>query len=129
MFFPFRHHIYELILRCVFECKVRDVTNSADILLFKHFRERWENVNTNNFQNGKKDVEVFFNESEIKEMLDFYESELDKPTLRGDYCELIELSEIFFGGDSEKKRPPGAMHQARWIARAIHCKEQKCIKF
>ena len=43
--------------------------------------------------------------------------------LRDDYCELSELSIICLGGDKEKKliiRPPGATHQARWMARAIY---------
>ena len=43
--------------------------------------------------------------------------------MRDDQLELIELSIIFFRGDKEKKlkiRPPGAMHQARWMARAIY---------
>ena len=43
--------------------------------------------------------------------------------MRDDYRELIELSIIFLGEDKDKKlkiRPPGAMHQARWMARAIY---------
>jgi len=48
-------------------------------------------------KNGQRIV-VFSvpNESKIKEMLNFYESELNKPTLRGDCYELIELSLMFF---------------------------------
>ncbi|GBM29634.1 hypothetical protein AVEN_130107-1 [Araneus ventricosus] len=43
--------------------------------------------------------------------------------VRVDYRELIELSIVFLGGDAEKKikiRPPGAMHRARWMDRAIY---------
>ena len=43
--------------------------------------------------------------------------------MRDDYRELIELSIIFLGGDKEKTlkiRPPGAMHQAQWMARAVY---------
>jgi hypothetical protein len=43
--------------------------------------------------------------------------------VRDDYRELIELSLKYLGGDHENKlkiRPPGAMHQARWMARAIY---------
>ena len=53
----------------------------------------------------------------------FYSCELQKKIVRDNYRELIELSIIFLGGDKEKKlkiRPPGAMHQARWMARAIY---------
>lgn len=43
--------------------------------------------------------------------------------MRDAYREMVELSLIYLGGDSENKlkiRPPGAMHQARWMARAIY---------
>ena len=53
----------------------------------------------------------------------FYNCELQKKIVRDDYHELNELSIIFLGGDKEKKlkiRPPGAMHQVRWMAQAIY---------
>ncbi|CAG9792723.1 unnamed protein product [Diatraea saccharalis] len=53
----------------------------------------------------------------------FYKSELDKDFIRDDYRELVEPCVVFLGGDMEKKlklRPPGAMHQARWMAKAIY---------
>ncbi|GBM11911.1 hypothetical protein AVEN_209614-1 [Araneus ventricosus] len=43
--------------------------------------------------------------------------------VRDDYRELIELSIVFLGGDAEKNfeiRSPGAIHQARWMAKAIY---------
>ena len=52
-----------------------------------------------------------------------YNCELEKKIVRDEYRKLIELSIIFLGGDKEKKlkiRPPGAMPQARWMARAIY---------
>ncbi|GBP41266.1 hypothetical protein EVAR_32992_1 [Eumeta japonica] len=71
LLFAFGHHIYELVLKSVFETK----------------------------------------------------TELEKPFIRDDYCELVELCFVFIGGDTENKlklRPPGALHQARWMARAIY---------
>ena len=64
-----------------------------------------------------------YNDCEIDQLVMFYNCELQKKIVRDDYRELIELSIIFLGGDKEKKlkiRPPGAMHQARWMARAIY---------
>ena len=61
--------------------------------------------------------------TEIYQLVMFYNCELLKNIVRDDYRELIDLSVIFLGGDEEKKlkiRPPGAMHQARWMARAIY---------
>ena len=62
-------------------------------------------------------------DEEVDELVVFYKHKLQKPILRGDYREMIELSIIFLGEDVDKNlkiRPPGAMHQARWIARAIY---------
>ena len=64
-----------------------------------------------------------YNDCEIDQLVMFYKCELQKKIVRDDYRELVELSVIFLGGDKEKKqkiRPPGAMHQARWMARAIY---------
>ena len=59
-------------------------------------------------------------------MLTFYKTELEKPFIRDDYRKLVELCVVFLGGDTENKlklRPPGALYQARWMARAIYSKE------
>ena len=64
-----------------------------------------------------------YNDCEIYQLVMFYNCELQKEIVRDDYRALIELSIIYFGGDKEKKlkiRPPGAMHQARWMARTIY---------
>ena len=65
------------------------------------------------FRSGREYVEEHFSESEIKELLDFNKSELQKPMMRDDYHDLVELSIIFLVGDTEmrlKIHPPGAMH-------------------
>jgi len=46
-----RHHIYELVLRCVFEEKC-GITSGPNIPLFKKFQEYWSNINTSNFNPG-----------------------------------------------------------------------------
>jgi hypothetical protein len=49
---------------------------------------------------------------------------LQNKCFREDYKELIELSIIFLNGNLDKKlkiHPPGAMHQVRWMSRAIYC--------
>ncbi|GBN67135.1 hypothetical protein AVEN_267117-1 [Araneus ventricosus] len=61
--------------------------------------------------------------TELENLLDFYGAELKNVMVRDDYRELIELSSVFLGGDAENKfkiRPPGAIPQARWMARAIY---------
>jgi hypothetical protein len=121
--FACRHHVYELVLKSVFEIKISQVTTSPDIPLFKKFRENWKNVDPNMIQGYREKVEMYFTTSEIEALLTFYHGELTKKIVRDDYRELIELSVIFLNGDPDRKlkiRPPGAMHQVRWMARAIY---------
>lgn len=120
--FACRHHVYELVLKSVFEAKISQVTTNPDIPLFKKFREKWSNIDPEKIQDCTEKLSCL-NISEISKLIEFYRSELNKEIARDDYRELIELSIIFLGGDTEKKfkiRPPGAMHQARWMARAIY---------
>ncbi|XP_046409261.1 uncharacterized protein LOC124174209 [Ischnura elegans] len=121
--FACRHHVYELVLKSVFEVKISQVTANPDIPLFKKFRDNWNGVDPDKAQCYKKKLALHLTVSEIDNLLEFYRTELTKEIVRDDYRELIELSVIFLGGDTQRKfkiRPPGAMHQARWMARAIY---------
>lgn len=52
-----RHHIYELILRSVFEV-TWPVKNSPDVQIFKRFRENWVKVDLSSFEVGVDDERV-----------------------------------------------------------------------
>jgi len=52
-----RHHIYELVLRCVFEEKF-GITSGPNISLFKKFQEYWSKLNTSNYNAGIKDINM-----------------------------------------------------------------------
>ncbi|CAG9783921.1 unnamed protein product [Diatraea saccharalis] len=123
LLFTCRHHIYELVLKSVFETKIKQITSSPDIPIFKKFRDNWNNIDSSNIKLPLDYVKEHVAETNITSLLMFYKSELDKDFIRDDYRELVELCVVFLGGDMEKKlklRPPGAMHQARWMARAIY---------
>ncbi|KAG0725719.1 hypothetical protein GWK47_038071 [Chionoecetes opilio] len=49
---------------------------------------------------------------------------------REDYEELLRLSYLFLGGEGSAKpfRRPGALHQARWMAKAIYCLKLQMLK-
>lgn len=56
----------------------------------------------------------------------FVEQRLKNKIVRSDYRELLKLTRLFLRGNTvgNKKieiHPPGAMHQARWVARTICC--------
>ncbi|GBN39532.1 Long-chain-fatty-acid--CoA ligase 1 [Araneus ventricosus] len=42
LFFPCRHHIYELVVRSVFESKICELAKSPDILFFQELRKKLE---------------------------------------------------------------------------------------
>lgn len=48
--FACRHHVCELVLKSAFEAKIQQVTHTLDILLFKNFRENWQNINSSTFK-------------------------------------------------------------------------------
>lgn len=123
LIFGCRHHIYELVLRTVFEAIIQHVASSPDIPLFNKFRKNWKNIDPGNFELCTNSVTVHWTEYEVNTLLDYYRSEILKKDLRHDYRELVELSIIFLGGDKNKTlkiRPPGPMHQARWMSRALY---------
>ena len=124
LLFACRHHVYELVLKSVFEAKIHQVSTNPDIPLFKIFKENWKNVNHNEIQSYKEVIKTHFKNSEIESLLQFYGAKLQENIVRDDYRELIELSILFLGGDVDRRgskiRPPGPMNQARWMARAIY---------
>lgn len=123
LLFACRHHVYELVLKSVFESKIHQVTSSPDIPLFKKLRENWKNIDPNAIEICTDFVKQSLCHETIHGLVTFFYNELQKSIIRDDYRELIELAIIFLGGDSNNKikiRPPGAMHQARWMARAIY---------
>lgn len=123
LLFACRHHVYELVLKAVFETKVKHITSSPDIPIFKKLRDNWKNINTDNIESPLNFVKAHIAKTNITSLLTFYKTELEKSFVRDDYRELVELCVLFLGGDTENKlklRPPGALHQARWMARAIY---------
>lgn len=123
LLFSCRHHVYELVLKSVFETKIKQVTSSPDIPIFKKFRDNWKNINTNKIDLCLDFVNERVSETQVTSLLLYYKTKLNNTFIRGDYRELVELCVVFLGGDLEQKikiKPPGAMHQARWMARAIY---------
>ena len=98
LLFACRHHVYELVLKSVFEVKMQQVTTSPDIPIFKMFKENYKNIDTNKIQCSREIVEAHFNHFEIESLLKFYQAKLKENFVRDDYRELIELSIIFMGG-------------------------------
>ncbi|GBL93129.1 hypothetical protein AVEN_216480-1 [Araneus ventricosus] len=103
LFFSCHHRVYELILKAVFKVKIKKVTTSPDIPLFKKLKDNWKNIDPTKIQCYRETVELFRTVPELENLLNFYRAEVKNVMVRDDYRELIELSIVFLGGDAEKK--------------------------
>ncbi|GBM90477.1 hypothetical protein AVEN_75854-1 [Araneus ventricosus] len=103
LFFACRHHVYELVLKAIFEVKIKQVTTSPDIPLLKTLKDNWKNIDPTKIQCYRETVELFRTVPELENLLYFYRAELKNVMVRDDYRELIELCIVFLGGDAGKK--------------------------
>ncbi|GBM39966.1 hypothetical protein AVEN_142092-1 [Araneus ventricosus] len=66
-YFLCRHHIYELVPRSVFKYELNEVTSSLDVAFFKKTREKWNNLEKENYMDayGYKYLNAICSENEI----------------------------------------------------------------
>ncbi|GBN89980.1 hypothetical protein AVEN_185654-1 [Araneus ventricosus] len=102
LFFACRHHVYELVLKAVFEVKIKQVTTIPDIPFFKKLKDNGKNIDLTKMQCYRETLELFRTVPELENLFDFYRAELKNFMVRVWYRELIELSIVFLGGDAEK---------------------------
>jgi hypothetical protein len=98
LYFACRHHIYEIILRSVFEKKMGKTTGPT-VLMFKKFQNAWPKINVHNFRSGIENEKVMrhLNQGDISRILDFVRNTLSEQQPREDYREILELTAIFLG--------------------------------
>lgn len=119
-----RHHVYEIILKAVFTEKCELNSKSPSVEIFNRLKSNWNNINTNQFKSGLEDdfVQTQIDPDCSDEMLEFCLDHLQKPQCRVDYREFLQLVVLFLGGRPpgvNKLKKPGAIHHARWMAKAI----------
>lgn len=125
LFLPCRHHIFELVLRSVFEKKLPGTTG-PNVPLFQKFRNSWQNIDQTRYKTGIEDqvVQRLLTSEQIERISAFAQDALRNLQPRDDYKELLQLTLIFLGVVSLRNisfRFPGAFHHARWMAKAIYC--------
>lgn len=123
LYFPCRHHIFEVVLKSVFDIKM-PLSSGPNVALFKRFKEFWPKIDQNKVKTGMQT-------EEIKHILKPFKSDIAKfidlcltiQQPRDDYKELLLLSKLFI-----EEQPshltfyrPGAFHHARWMSKAIYC--------
>ncbi|KAG0724225.1 hypothetical protein GWK47_041072 [Chionoecetes opilio] len=132
-----RHHVHEVILKDVFEASLGS-SSGSDIGIFKRLRDRWSFVDSSQretVETSEDLVEFFATNDTASKLKDdtlafLKEALMSKNHPREDYEELLRLSYLFLGGEGPAKpfRRPGALHQARWMAKAIYCLKLQMLK-
>jgi hypothetical protein len=117
-----RHHIFEVMLADVFSATVA-TTSGPTIGVFKRFQQIWPFINKSSFKVAADDVFNGMPNGLRQEMISFYKAAIRDKTPREDYRELLQLCLLFLGGEIDGQssfRAPGALHNARWMAKAIY---------
>lgn len=124
LYLPYRHHIFELLLKSVFDLKLKLPTTGPDVPIFKRFQQQWPTLNTQNYFIGLNDTVVKSLVENKKDLIiEFCNKELKERQCREDYRELLELTVIFLGAIPSRGitfRYPGAFHHAWWMSKAIY---------
>lgn len=123
LYLPCRHHVYELVLREVFETKMGK-TSAPGVPCFDRFKQEWDAVKVKPFHSGLIDDQVVRKipvamQVGIKK---FCLDQLKEKHPRDDYKEMLQLILLFLGEKLENYhfRPPGPVSHARWMAKAIY---------
>lgn len=122
LYFPCRHHIYEIVLKSVFENKIAK-SSGPEVTIFKGFQKAWPKIDQTNFQSSINDQYVREKLQDVELTLEFCLNTLKEKHPRDDYKEFLEVMITFLGGTrpgGNSFRMPGAFHQARWMAKAIY---------
>ncbi|KAL4119640.1 hypothetical protein QTP88_012435 [Uroleucon formosanum] len=123
VYLPCRHHIYEIVLKSVFDLKLNG-TSGPDVAIFKRFQLAWVTMDTKMFNSGIENCIVMGSVNDAcDDIIKFSIDLLEENHPRDDYRELLELTVIFLGGilpNGIHFKKPGAIHHARWMAKAIY---------
>ena len=127
LYFACRHHVHELIVAGVFSA-LFGPSKSPNIPIFERFQKFWPNVDQRTFKpldDTRLSLPIL---AQLRQgVISFLQSYLSSESAyipRDDYRELIDLCLLILGASRETEyyfRLPGAVHQARWMAKVIYC--------
>lgn len=119
---PCRHHIYEIILKSVFDVKM-SASSGPGVPLFERFSKAWSTLEHSSYKSGFQDdiVRAKISDNECDDLKCYCQNLLHESLPRSDYKEFLQLALIFLGEENLKFRVPGAISHARWMAKAIYC--------
>lgn len=119
---PCRHHVYEILLRNVFETKLSP-SSAPTVAMFERFAKSWPGINHESFESVFEDEIVWsqISATETEDIIQFCKYQLTKSQIRNDYEELLQLALIFLGADRFNFHTPSGTSNARWMSKAIYC--------
>jgi hypothetical protein len=125
LYLPCRHHILEILLRGVFDKKMGS-TSGPHPDIFNRFITAWPKIDKGKYDTGISDnqIQKQLTPEVIANVTAEFETILTDSHPRDDYKELLQLVLVFVGsldGNVVGFRTPGAIHHARWMAKAIYC--------
>lgn len=97
--------------------------------MFKTFQQNWSQLDHGRYKSGVRDryIKEQLKDENLVLLAIWIRQQLQKKICRHDYKEFLELCLLFIGETlphSERRRvtfrPPGAVHHARWMAKAIY---------
>lgn len=121
-----RHHVFEILLQAVFSTVLIEQPKGPEFTLFQSFRNMWPQIDKTKYTTAVSDHTILQGtESWCVDVIQFCQNLLREKQPRDDYKEFLQLTIIFLGSIPENSssvrfRAPGAMHRARWMARAIY---------
>lgn len=126
IFFPCRHHIFEVVVSEVFALQFGG-SSGPEIKMFSEFRGYWHTINVESGLSGLHDSSFLSPftkrmKAETIECLQNFLSGNSSYKPRGDYRELCDLTLLILGvkNDTYRLRIPGALHHARWMCKIIY---------
>lgn len=117
-----RHHIFEIVLGAVFNAAMGP-SDGPNVTLFKRFRNHWDFIDKSSYSAADDDAFPDSLAQMREDAKSFYMRVIHEKQVREDYLELLQLSLAFISGGSYTPpfRAPGAIHNARWMAKGIYC--------
>ena len=114
-----RHHMFEVLLSDAYGVCLGPSTG-PEISIFKKFKENWPKLLR--YQLKPRPTPLIFASDKLKE---FIAEQLQLGHPRDDYKEFLQLAASMIGLNNSSVaavpiRKPGALHRARWMAKAIY---------
>lgn len=102
LLFPCRHHIFEVILRAVFESQIFNFSG-PNVPLFVRFKKEWGALDVTKFKSGLDDPKIY---NILKNDFDNIHAYVNEQLIlnhdRDDYLELLKLSLLFIGKQTDE---------------------------